>query len=124
MEKISQSLPNGNTINYKIINGTAYHEETPDKIVNIIENARISNRSIRLRFCYGDTETGRDWGDTIDQCGYIGRSTGSIKVPLIIKKINSFGGGAILDNCIIKVEQKHHGDKVYTEVYKHSNYHK
>ena len=47
-------------MNYKIVNDTAYHNETPDKVVEIIEEARLSVRTIRLRFCFGDPETGRD----------------------------------------------------------------
>lgn len=120
---VTELLPNGNKIKYKIKNGTAYHFDTPDVIVNIIEEARQSNRSIRLRFCFGDVETGRDWEEVNDTTGYIGRSTGSIKIPLLIKKVTSFGGGGLLDHCIVRIEKKVGGGK-YIEVYRHPKYHK
>lgn len=120
---VTELLPNGNEIKYKIKNGTAYHFQTPDVIVNILEEARQSNKSIRLRFCFGDVETGRDWEEVYDTTGYIGRSTGSIKIPLLLAKITSSGGGGLLDHCIVRIEKKIHGGS-YHEVYRHPNYHK
>lgn len=89
------------TTNYKIVNGTAYHENTPDTVIKILENSR--NNKIRIRIFYGDTESGRDWMDIYDTIGIIGRSCGQIKIPLLIKNANSTGGGAILDHCIVKI---------------------
>jgi hypothetical protein len=112
----------GDKINYKTINGTAYHTSTPDVVVNIIEAARGSLRNTRLRFCYGSVETGKDWGEIHDTTGYIGRSTGSIKIPLLIPRSNSIGGPGLLDHCIVKIEQKDR-DGSYREVYRHPKYH-
>lgn len=120
---VTELLPNGNEIKYKIKNGTAYHAQTPENIVNILEEARQSNRSIRLRFCFGDVETGRDWGEVNDIAGYIGRSTGAIKIPLLLSKITSSGGGGLLDHCIVRIEKKNNGGS-YREVYRHPKYHK
>jgi hypothetical protein len=120
---VRHHLDNGNTITYKIVNGTAYHEKTPDAIVKILEDARISNRNTRLRICFGDYSDGRDWGEVNDTTGYIGRSTGSIKIPLLIAKLNSSGGPGLLDHCIVRIESKAHGDKSYSEVYRHPQYH-
>jgi hypothetical protein len=124
MLKVTETLPNGNTIQYKLRNGTAYHAETPENIVQILESARQTNRSTRLRFCFGDVETGRDWGEVHDTTGYIGRSTGSIKIPLLIATANSSGGGGLLDHCLVRIEREERGDKEYTEVYRHPQYHK
>lgn len=123
IEKRTETLPNGNVIHYKVVNGTAYHEETPDAVVNILENARNSGRETRLRFALGDTETGEDWNEIYDTTGYIGRSTGTIKIPLLIAKVTSYGGPAILDHCIVKIERKRKGEREYTEVYRHPKYH-
>lgn len=101
MEIIKEKLSNGNIIEYKIINGTAYYIGTDEKVVNILENARINHK--RVRFFYGDVKTGRDWMEEYDTIGYIGRSTGKIKVPLLIKTNKSYGGGVILDDCIVKI---------------------
>lgn len=121
-EYISEKLSNGNTINYKVIDGTAYHVSTNDRIVELLERARKEHA--RVRFSLGDTETGRDWNDTLGTCGYIGRSTGSIKVPLLLKNSRSTGGGALLDQCIIRLEYKGHRDKSYYLAYQHERYHK
>jgi len=100
---------------YKVINDTSYHKETNDKVISILENARISNK--RIRIFYGDTKTGRDWKEEFDTIGTIGRSTGINKIPLLIKQSNSWGGGALLDHCIVKITI----DKKV--VYQHENYH-
>jgi len=41
--------------------------------------------------------------DEYDTIGTVGRSTGTNKIPLLIKTKRSFGGGAILDHCIVKI---------------------
>jgi hypothetical protein len=113
-KSVQEILPNGNIINYKIINGTAYYENTPDKVVNTLENARKYNE--RIRVFYGDRETGRDWKEEYDIIGYIGRSIGRIKIPLLIANSRSMGGGGILCDCIVKITI----DKRI--VYKHPDY--
>ena len=113
---VDQKLDNGNTINYKIYNGTAYHKNTPDQVVSILDRCLSGGRNTRLRIFYGDTATGRDWHEEHDVTGYIGRSTGSIKVPLLINNTRSTGGGAILDDNIIKIQ---HGNRV---LYQHPIY--
>lgn len=117
MEYISEKLDNGNTIDYKIINGTAYHVATPDSVVNLLEQSLKSHGGQRIRVFYGDKDTGKDWLDEYDTIGFIGRSTGKIKIPLLVKRNDSHGGGAVMDDCIVKITI----DK--TTVYQHSNYH-
>lgn len=46
-----------------------------------------------------------DWNEQFDVTGYVGRSTGPIKVPLLIHNRRSLGGPAILDHCIIGVRE-------------------
>lgn len=86
---------------YRIVNGTAYHKETSDKVVDILEKAR--KYGWRIRIFLGDTATGCDWMETNDTIGYISRSTGDTKVPLLIKNARSTGGTAVLDHCIVKI---------------------
>jgi len=88
-------------IKYKVVNNTSYHENTPDEIIKILENARNYNK--RIRIFYGDMKTGRDWMEIYDTIGIIGRSCGEVKIPLLIKNSRSYGGAAILDNCIVKI---------------------
>jgi len=114
MQTITEKLSNGNEVTYKIINGTAYSIDTPNEVISILENAR-DNR-IRIRVFYGDKITGRDWMEEHDTIGYIGRSTGKIKIPLLIHNRRSYGGGSLLDNCIVKITQNKN------VIYQHKNY--
>lgn len=86
----------------KIRNGTTYHDETPETLINVLETCR--NHRIRVVLDYGDTETGKSWGDIYDVTGYIGRSTGTKKIPILVFNSRSLGGGAILDHCILSVK--------------------
>jgi hypothetical protein len=97
METVTEKLSNGNEITYKIYNGTAYHVDTPIEVINALETARIARqfgRRLRLRLFLGDPETGRDWGEEYDVIGYIGRSGGHIKIPLLLPNATSVYGGA------------------------------
>lgn len=115
MRIITKKLENGNEVSYKIVNGTAYHIQTPDNLVNLLERIRLSGRRVRL--FYGDVKTGRDWLEEYDTMGVISRSTGEIAVPILIRNKRSLGGSPILDHCIVKVTVD--GNPVYV----HPNYH-
>ena len=97
--------------------GIAYHEETTEEVINVLE--RESHRGTRLIFDFGDSKSGKSWNEEFDTRGTIGKSTGSIKIPLLIKTSRSFGGGVLLDHCIIKITDS----KTKAVLYKHSNYH-
>lgn len=99
---------------YKVCNGTYYNVNTPDTVINQLENARLNR--YRIRLFYGDINTGRDWLEVYNTIGYIGRSTGKIKIPILIYNSRSLGGGAILDHCIIKITVDRE------TVYKNKNY--
>lgn len=87
-----EKLSNGNTLKYKMTeDGTHYSAEYPDALVDKMQTARASGA--RLRFESGDMLTGKSWGDV--ESGRIGRSTGTMKIPLIIKTGRSSGGGAL-----------------------------
>jgi hypothetical protein len=98
-ETFSHTLSNGNTIVYRLVNGTAYHNQTATSVIEWLEASR--ERRQRFEFEYGDTETGQSWGDK--PTGSVGRSTGKIKIPLVIYNARSMGGGALLDHCIVRI---------------------
>lgn len=102
---------------YQVINGTSYDMGTRQGVINVLENARLNNYRIRVH--YGDVATGRDWNDTHDVTGYVGRSTGSIKIPLLVYNKRSMGAGGMLDNCIVKITEAK-GKRI---LYQHKNYH-
>lgn len=113
MKTIEIQHSNGNTTTYKISeNNTAFHIDTPEKVCNILDSAILSKR--RLKIYYGDKDTGTDWNECYDIIGRIGRSYGgTIKIPLLILTSRSYGGGAILDNCIVKIKDAKSGEVIY-----------
>jgi hypothetical protein len=90
-----------------VVNGTYYGGKTPAAVVEILElyrNPGPANRpvdKVRLVLEYGDPETGKSWGDT--ETGYIGRSTGTQPIPLVIPNSASTGGDGVLDHCIVRI---------------------
>ena len=115
MKTVTIDHKNGHSTTYKIYqSGTAYHIDTPDRVCEILENARTSGQ--RLQIYYGDRKTGKNWNEENDTRGTIGRSTGTVKIPLLIATSRSHGGGAILDHYIVKIRGK------YGIIYKCENY--
>ncbi len=101
---------------YKVYNGTAYNKNTSNDVIKVLDMYLQGSRDQRVRIFYGDTKTGQDWNEEHDVIGYLGRSCGQFKIPLMISKANSSGGAAILDHCIIKITVEKR------TVYKHPKY--
>ena len=91
-----------NKIKYNVIGGIAFHLKTPQTVCDILVSLYQTGKRIKLY--YGDAKTGRDWNEEYDTTGTIGRSTGNYKIPLLIQTSRSHGGGAILDDCIVKIK--------------------
>ena len=108
---------NGSILRYRHVDGVYFHLQTPDEVVRALNAARQGRTRIRIRL--GDMETGRDWLEEFDVEGYVGNSTGPLKVPLLIHKCRSLGGGAILDHCIVKIIETRMGRVLY----QHAAYH-
>lgn len=105
---------------YQNYNGTSYDQRTPVEVIRILEHARL-NRD-RLHVSLGFTEgpnIGQDWLEENDVYGFIGRSTGSIKIPLLIHNRRSLGGLSLLDHCIVRIRTST-GNRI---LYQHPDYH-
>ena len=87
---------------YQQYNGTCYHADTTKEMIMRLEHLRIFQT--RCRFY---------WGDDCDVKGRIGRSGGSIKIPILLYNSRSLGGGAILDHCIVKITETNGGMVLY-----------
>ena len=103
---------------YKEFGGLYFSEDTKSYLLKEAICYAFNNK-IRVRVWYGDINTGVSWNDENDICGYIGRSTGQIKIPLLINSRKSSGGGALSVSCIIKVVET----QTKRVLYKHENFH-
>ena len=102
---------------YKLHNGTHYPVDMPDEVINIIAPT-IGERKERFVFDFGDLDTGRSWNECFNTSGYIGRSTGRVKIPLLIHSRRSYGGPALMGSIVRVLTAK--GKRV---LYQHPNYH-
>lgn len=97
---------------YQIVDGLYFNPATPERVCYQIASAY--RRGERVRLWYGDTTTGRAWGEEYDIIGSIGRSCGPVKAPLLITNSRSHGGPAILDHCIVAITTAQGGRGLYT----------
>lgn len=112
----------------KIVDGTTYNTDTPDEVIAILERSRKTKLRIRIHMGYTDDPQpgesrkakGRDWHEEYDVTGHVGRSTGQIKVPLMIANSRSTGGDSISDNRIIRIRTTGKNGK---DLYRHPDYH-
>ena len=92
---------------YREFDGLFFDINTDEKVMK--ELCQAYRGKYRIRFWYGDNK--KSWNDENDTIGTIGRSTGKIKIPLLIKSSRSYGGGAILDQCIVRIDINYGGCK-------------
>jgi hypothetical protein len=85
------------------INYIAYHKDTPDDLIKILENIRKNNKRVRL--FYGDQKTGECWHEQYDIMGTISETTGKLKIPILIANNRSVGGTGILTDCIVQITE-------------------
>jgi len=95
--------------------GMWFHADTPLAVRRELKKAYKEKYPIRI--FYGDTMTGKDWLEECDVLGKVYRSSGVLKVPLLIDD-NEIGGPAILDHCIVRIVNAETG----AELYRHHNY--
>ena len=78
--------------------------QTPAPVVGPLheQNAPGVVKDSGVRISLGETadpNIGFDWLEEFESYGYIGRSMGPIKVPLLVANTRSLGGGSILDHA-------------------------
>lgn len=96
---------------------TYFDPGTDAKAAKILESCRTHRQKIRL--ILGDTCSGEPWLGEHDVVGRIGRSMGTLKVPLLIEP-DAQGGSAILCACILAIVDWASGHFLY----RHSAYRK
>ncbi len=79
---------------------TWFDPGTDPRVARVLEDCR--RRELLIRLVFGDTETGASWLDEHDVVGRVGRSTGSLKAPLLVRP-GEDGGGAILTAWILAI---------------------
>jgi hypothetical protein len=90
---------------------TYFDPGTCPEVIKALELCRKTRRQVRL--VYGDTTSGQSWFDEFDVVGRIGRSTGWLKVPLLIEA-GEAGGAAILTACLLCIIDWQSGAALFT----------
>jgi hypothetical protein len=109
MNTLTNKLSNGNEIIYQLIQDgenlpIAYHSETSKQLIQVLEYAR--KNKTRIKVYLGDPKTGKNWNEENDTMGYIGLIRGTnARFPILVNNARSFGGGSIMDNCIVKIRE-------------------
>ncbi len=94
---------------------TYFDPGTDAKAAKVLETCRTRERKVRL--ILGDTSSGEPWLEEHDVVGRIGRSIGTLKVPLLIE-LGEHGGCAILCACILAIVDWESG----AFLYRHATY--
>lgn len=90
---------------------TFFDEGTDPEVQRILEETRLSRT--RIRVYYGDPDTGRDWLEEHNVTGYVGRSTGTKKIPILVHNKKSLGGMGLLTHRILKIKTSKGGRVLY-----------
>lgn len=105
---------------------TWYSPGTPAAVKRVLEEAikayrTNSEEATILRVFYGDPQTGRDWCEENDTVGFIGRTGGIMKAPILLEPLrgewgqlqSADGGGAIVTNRIVRIIDVTRHEEVY-----------
>lgn len=89
--------------------GTCYNVNTPPELIAVLERCRKERTRIHVFTCYKITEKlpeftdynyGEAWCEDYGVLGYVGRSTGRVKIPLLVYSERSYGGGELITTHI------------------------
>jgi hypothetical protein len=90
-------------------NRTWFTPGTDAKVQKVLSKAR--DNSALIRIFYGNVITGHDWCEEESTVGFVGRSTGVFKVPLLLEAYQTSPttiesasyGDSILTHCIVRI---------------------
>jgi len=88
-----------NTFEYK---GVYFYKGTP--IVLADKLLALKDRKERIVLDYGDTQTGESWNEEHDTTEYIGKTTGTKPMLILVFNKRSLGGGLILTHSILTIK--------------------
>ena len=115
-EVIPMKLFNDNTLYYVERNGMYFEvgiklkdsneiesfDNVGDSMMRVLLNAYTYN--FRIRIWHGDRNTGKSWNEEYDVTGTVGKSSGNLKIPLLMRTKRSHFGGALLLSSIIRID--------------------
>ena len=113
---VEEKLSNGNTLYYVEKEGMYFEvgiflgDKNKLEVFDNVNEALMSliirawKYKFRIRVFYGDIHTGRSWNEDYDVMGTIGRTTGNIKIPILVHNKRSWGGGALLLSSVIRID--------------------
>ena len=104
---------------YKVCNGIWYAADTRDDVIGAVDEA--FRAQVRVRIALGDRETGRDWCEEFGVTGYVSRTMGPIKAPLLVHNSRSMGGGIISTGALVRIASTRKGGRVF---WQHPAYHR
>ena len=101
---------------YKVCNGTFYNAEALDGAISALEYARTNKIRVRIFYAYKTAEEKERgfkdsefdvlevWNEEFYCVGRLGRSSGNIKIPILLSSSSSRYGPPILESRIVLVK--------------------
>lgn len=98
-----------NTFQHK---GIYFYEGTPIKLCDKLIELRDSRE--RVVFDFGDIETKTSWYEQYDISGYIGKTTGTKPMLILVHNARSLGGGIISTDCVLSIKKSKGKSLIYS----------
>ena len=80
--------------------GTYYNVDTNPRVIAWIERLRVTHTRVRIH--YGTPANGL-WNER-GIAGYVSRSMGTVKIPILVHNERSLAGEALITDCIMLIE--------------------